>query len=94
MITQFVLADPVSLTAIGLGITALTGAAGVATSLINKPKAPAAPNVPAPTPPASNPQGTPGSAVPQQSPSFLAAATTPQQGSTIGGGSGKSLLGQ
>lgn len=88
------LADPISITAIGLGVSALASAGGAAFSLINKPKAPATPNeAPAPSP-QSQPQGTPASAAPQQTPSFLAAAAGPQQSNTAGGGAGKTLLGQ
>jgi hypothetical protein len=85
-----ILCDPVS-AAIGLG-SALVGAAG--SLLAPRPKAPAAPNVPPTPPPAQQPQGTNTSAVPQQTPSFLAAAAAPPaQASTIGG-QGKTLLGQ
>lgn len=86
--------DPITLTAIGLGVSSLIGAGTAVEGAINKPKAPAAPNAPAPAPPATNPQGSSTSAAPQQTPSFLAAATTPQQGQTVGGGGGKTLLGQ
>lgn len=75
-------------------IAAGIGAAGTAASALMKPKPPPVPNVPAPPPPQTQPQGSQTSAVPQQTPSFLAAATTPQQGQTIGGGTGKTLLGQ
>jgi len=86
--------DPVSLTAIGMGVSALAGAGGTVASLINRPKAPQAPMTP-PTPaPSQQPQGSPNSSQPQQTPSFLAAAASPQQGQTIGGGQGKTLLGQ
>jgi hypothetical protein len=71
------------------GIASIAG-----TLLAPKPKPPPVPNVPAPPPPAQNPQGSQTSSQPEQSPSFLAAATTPQQGQTIGGGQGKTLLGQ
>lgn len=88
-----ILCDPVTITAIGLGVSALAGAGGVAASLINKPKAPSAPvEAPAPSP-QSQPQGTPSSAAPQQTPSFLAAAAGPGQANTTGG-QGKTLLGQ
>ena len=86
--------DPVTLTAIGLGISALAGAGGTVASIVDKPKAPAAPNVPAAPPPAGQPQGSATSNMPQQTPSFLAAATAPGQQNTIGGGNGKTLLGQ
>ncbi len=90
---HLVLADPISLTAIGLGVSALAGAGGTAASLLNRPKAPPTPMTP-PTPaPQQQPQGSPTAAAPQQTPSFLAAAATPQQQQTIGGGTGKSLLG-
>src|SRR5690348_14270480 len=86
--------DPVTLTAIGLGISALAGAGGTVASLANRPKAPAAPMTP-PTPaPEQQPQGSQTSGQPQQSPSFLAAAAAPTQQQTIGGGQGKTLLGQ
>lgn len=86
--------DPVTMTAIGLGVSGLAAAGGTVASLVNRPKAPAAPMTP-PTPaPEQQPQGTQTSGQPQQTPSFLAAAATPQQGQTIGGGQGKTLLGQ
>lgn len=95
MIHHLVLAFPPALIApILAGVSAIGGLAGTAASLINKPKAPPVPNVPAPPPAVQQPQGTQTSAVPQQTPSFLAAAATPQQGQTIGGGQGKTLLGQ
>ena len=71
------------------------GIASIAGSLLApKPKPPPVPNVGAPPPPAQAPQGTQTSQQPEQSPSFLAAAASPQQGQTIGGGQGKTLLGQ
>jgi hypothetical protein len=85
--------DPATLTAIGLGISALSGAAGATASLINKPKAPAPPQAAPAPPPQSQPQGSPTSGVPQQTPSFLAAAASPNQSNTTGG-QGKTLLGQ
>lgn len=75
-------------------IGAIGSAVGGAASLLSKPKAPPPPLVPPPPAPATNPQGTNTSGQPQQSPSFLAAAASPQQGQTIGGGTGKTLLGQ
>lgn len=86
--------DPITLTAIGLGVSSLIGAGTAVEGAINKPKAPSAPPTTSPAAPATNPQGSSTSAVPQQTPSFLAAATTPQSGQTVGGGSGKTLLGQ
>jgi hypothetical protein len=71
------------------------GIASIAGSLLApKPKVPPVPNVPGAPPPAQQPQGSQTSSQPQEQPSFLAAATTPQQGQTIGGGTGKTLLGQ
>jgi hypothetical protein len=71
------------------------GIASIAGGLLApKPKAPNVPGVPPAPPPASQPQGSQTSSQPESTPSFLAAATTPQQGQTIGGGTGKTLLGQ
>lgn len=86
--------DPITLTAIGLGVSSLIGAGSSVVSAVDKPKAPAPPNQPAPPPPAQQPQGSQNSNAPQQTPSFLAAATQPQQQNTIGNGQGKTLLGQ
>src|SRR6185437_14626223 len=86
--------DPATLTAIGLGVSALAGTAGAAASIINKPKAPAPPEAAPAPPPQSQPQGSPTSGVPQQTPSFLAAAASPSQSNTTGSGAGKTLLGQ
>lgn len=85
---------PAMIPLIAAGVGAIGSIAGTAASLINKPKAPAVPNVPAPPTPIQQPQGSQTSSAPQQTPSFLAAAATPQQGQTIGGGTGKTLLGQ
>lgn len=89
---HLVLALPLAL--IGPLIGGIASAAGAAASIFSKPKPPPVPNVPGVPPPAQQPQGSQTSSQPEQSPSFLAAATTPQQGQTIGGGQGKTLLGQ
>lgn len=84
------LCDPVTLTAIGLGLTGAASAAGTAASLLGpKPKAPQTPVTPPSPAPIQQPVGQQ-----QQSqagaPSFLAAAAAPvaQQRGT------KTLLGQ
>lgn len=89
---HYVEAFPVAL--IGPLIGGIASAAGAAASIFMKPKPPPLPNVPGVPPPAQQPQGSQTSAQPEQAPSFLAAATMPQQGQTIGGGQGKTLLGQ
>jgi hypothetical protein len=89
-VITLVLADPASLTAIALGASALTGAGSLAAQLFSSgPKAPA---MPAPTPPANTPVGTPSSnkgGVGGQS--FLAAAAAAPGAQQQ---SGKTLLGQ
>jgi hypothetical protein len=85
---HFILALPIIPAIIG-GIASIAGSL-----LAPKPKPPPVPNVPAPPPPAQQPQGSQTSSQPEQAPSFLAAATMPQQSQTIGGGTGKTLLGQ
>ena len=79
--------DPVTLTAIGVGISALTGIGSVIASATNKPKPPA---MPAPTPPATTPQGSPDTNKPAGN-SFLAAAAGAPAAAQQGG---KTLLGQ
>lgn len=78
--------DPATLTAVGLGLTALTGA----TSLIGGLTAPKAPSAPAAPPPSSLPQGTPSTNKAPGS-SFLAAAAGAPPAAQQGG---KTLLGQ
>jgi len=78
--------DPATLTAIGVGISALTGAGTLAATALNAPKAP---STPAPAPPSQNPTGTPTTNANTPQPSFLAAAATPQGGQTAT----KTLLG-
>lgn len=80
--------DPVTLTAIGVGLSGLAGAGSLANSLFNAPKAP---SMPAPTPPASTPTGTPTTNAGTGGPSFLAAAAAPPG---AGGTANKTLLGQ
>lgn len=80
--------DPATLTAIGIGLSGLAGVGSLANSLFNAPKAP---SLPAPTPPASSPVGTPGTNKAPGGPSFLAAAAAPPPTSQQGG---KTLLGQ
>lgn len=87
MIHHFVYALPIPILAAGLG--ALGSIGGAAAGLLNKPKTPT-PVVP-PTPaPAQMAQGSTTTGAPTATPSFLAAAATPQ-GQNVGG---KSLLGQ
>lgn len=90
MLAPILAFDPVTLTAIGLGVSALGSIGGAAAGLANRPKAPAVPNTPpTPTPiqqPTAN--AAPTSAAGQ--PSFLAAAAAPQSGQAPG----KTLLGQ
>lgn len=81
--------DPATLTALGIGLAGLSGAAGVATQLFS-PKA-SAPSMPAPTPPSQTPTGTSSTNKVGSGPSFLAAAAAPP---TAGQQSGKTLLGQ
>jgi hypothetical protein len=77
--------DPVTLTAIG-AIAGGLGGLGTAAASIFGPK-PKAPTMPAPSPPASEPQSQ-SLSTPAGQPSFLAAAAAPSAGSQ------KSLLGQ
>lgn len=85
-----ILYDPITLTAIGLGVSAAASVGGAAAAFMNRPKAPSVPGAP-PTPaPAQQPTGSPQGSTPTGQPSFLAAAAAPaavQQG-------GKTLLGQ
>ena len=83
-----VLFDPVTLTAIGIGVGALSGAGTLAATLLT-PK-PAAPSMPSPSAPSQSPTGTPDTNKSASGPSFLAAAAAPQQGQTAN----KGLLGQ
>ncbi len=89
MIIHPVFADPITLTAIGTGLAGLAGAGTLAATLFApKPKAPTAPT---PAPPVLSPTGTQTSNAPQQGPSFLAAAVTPNTNQLSGS---KTLLGQ
>lgn len=82
-----VLADPLTLTAIGTGVSALIGGGSLINSIVNAPKAPTAPSAP---PPAQSPNGTPNTNK-GNAPSFLSsAAAAPGQESQ----GGKTLLGQ
>ena len=83
------LADPISLTAIGSLIGGLAGAGGLAASVFGpKPKGPTMPSQPAPS---QEPVGTPSTNKAAGAPSFLAAAAAPPSQAQVGG---KSLLGQ
>lgn len=80
--------DPVTLTAIAAGTSALIGAGSLAyTALGPKPQVPGMPAAP---PPAQTPTGSP-TGTSTQGPSFLAAAAAPSGNQTAGQ---KSLLGQ
>lgn len=81
--------DPITLTALAAGSSALIGGASLANTLLNKPQTP---SVPPPAAPVQTPTGTPTSNVPSNSgPSFLAAAAMPQGNQAAGA---KTLLGQ
>lgn len=80
-------ADPATLTAVGIGLSGLSAAGGLASSLFGGKSAPA---MPAPSAPAQSPVGSPDSNKPSGSPSFLAAAAAPAAGQSAQ----KSLLGQ
>lgn len=82
------MADPGTMMAIGLGISALTGIGTTAATLMNQPKPPAMPGTP---PPSETPVGTPTSNRPEGgAQSFLAAAAGGQQQQQTG----KTMLGQ
>ena len=83
------LADPVTLTALGVGLSGLAGAGTLATQLFSS--KPSAPSMPAPTPPSQTPTGTSSTNKVGSGPSFLAAAAAPPTASQQGG---KTLLGQ
>lgn len=82
-----VLADPITLTALGAAAGGLAGIGGLATQLFAG--KPAAPTAPAPAAPVQSPVGSPNTNA-NAGPSFLAAAAAPTAGQT----SNKSLLGQ
>ena len=79
-------ADPVVLTAIGVGLSGLAGAGSLANSIFNAPKPP---SMPAPAPPSQSPTGSPTTNANPTAPSFLAAAAAPQGGQTAN----KTMLG-
>lgn len=81
--------DPVSLTAIGLGLSGLGAAGGAAAQLLSRPKAPPVPKTP-PTPAPAQQPAPPPTTGPAGGPSFLAAAATPP----LSMQAGKTLLGQ
>jgi hypothetical protein len=72
-------------------VSAAAGIGGTIASLANKPKTPQAPSAPPPPAPMQQPSGSPQTATQSAAtPSFLAAAATPQPGQTAS----KTLLGQ
>lgn len=87
MIHLILAIDPLTISLIGLGLGAASGAA----SLFGGSSAPAAPTIPAAAPPVQPPVGDQSTNKSAQAPSFLAAAATPTQNQSSGA---KSLLGQ